>query len=178
MKKIVGLLAAVLLAPLLSSASAFAAPGSCATAWGSDLKTNYTVTSGGVVQGAGGAGEALQVRTGTDACWDRVVIDLAGPPGGANYNVAYVDDVTREGSGDVVAVPGAAKLQVSMLNPVTPGFDGPGSVTGYPTLRSVVYASDSEGLALGIGVRAHLPFRVFTLTGPNRVIVDIAHRWT
>ena len=33
---------------------------------------------------------------------------------------------------------------------------------------------------IGLGVRARLPFRVFTLTGPgsgSRLVVDVAHRW-
>jgi hypothetical protein len=33
-----------------------------------------------------------------------------------------------------------------------------------------------EGLTVGVGVRAPLPLRVFTLTGPDRILVDVAHR--
>ncbi|MFC4942531.1 AMIN-like domain-containing (lipo)protein [Pseudonocardia sp. GCM10023141] len=166
MKKIVGVLTAALLASLLSGATAIAAPGSCDTAWGSDLRSVL----------AGATAEVQQVRAGTDTCWDRVVIDLAGPASG--YHVQYVDEVTREGSGAVVPVPGAAKLQINLNNPVPSTFDVNVAVDGYPTLRSVVYAGGFEGLALGVGVRARLPFRVFTLTGPDRIVVDIAHRWS
>ena len=31
-----------------------------------------------------------------------------------------------------------------------------------------------------LAVRAHLPFRVFTLAGPgdnNRLVIDVAHKW-
>jgi len=52
--------------------------------------------------------------------------------------------VRREGSGDVVAVPGAATLQVSLLNPISSTFDKAIATDGYPTLRSVVYAGDFE----------------------------------
>jgi hypothetical protein len=34
--------------------------------------------------------------------------------------------------------------------------------------------------ALGLGVRARLPFRVFTLDGPgsmSRLVIDVAHHW-
>jgi hypothetical protein len=40
----------------------------------------------------------------------------------------------------------------------------------------VVYAGDLEGATVGLGVRERLPFRVFTLTGPDRLVVDVAHR--
>jgi hypothetical protein len=167
-KLFVAVLTAALLTLLPSCASAEAAPSSCATAWGSELE-----------HAAGGGGEVQRVRTATDACWDRVVIDLAGPATSpAGYHVGYVDEVRQEGSGDVVPVPGAAKLQVSLLNPVSPTFDAPGAVDGYPTLRSVVYTGDFEGLGMGIGVRERLPFRVFTLSGPDRIVIDIAHHWT
>jgi hypothetical protein len=55
-------------------------------------------------------------------------------------------------------------------------------VRGYPTLRSVVYGGSFEGYTtFGVGVRARLPFRVFTLDGPgrgSRIVVDVAHRWS
>ncbi|MDQ1596268.1 MAG: hypothetical protein QOH40_2824, partial [Arthrobacter pascens] len=33
---------------------------------------------------------------------------------------------------------------------------------------------------LGLGVRARLPFKVFTLAGPgsgSRLVIDVAHHW-
>ena len=55
------------------------------------------------------------------------------------------------------------------------------NVAGYQTLRQVVYAGIFEGYtSIGLGVRARLPFRVFTLDGPgsgSRLIVDVAHFW-
>ena len=55
------------------------------------------------------------------------------------------------------------------------------NVAGYRTFRQVSYAGSTEGAAwVGIGLRARLPFRVFTLTGPgagSRIVVDVAHRW-
>jgi hypothetical protein len=44
-----------------------------------------------------------------------------------------------------------------------------------------VGAGSFEGLTtIGLGVRAKLPFRVFTLNGPDghsRLVIDVAHRW-
>ena len=55
------------------------------------------------------------------------------------------------------------------------------AVTGFSTFRQVSWAESQEGLtAVGLGVRARLPFRVFVLDGPgagSRVVVDVAHRW-
>jgi hypothetical protein len=46
----------------------------------------------------------------------------------------------------------------------------------------VVYAGSFEGMTtFGVGTRARLPLRVFTLAGPGghrQVVLDVAHRWT
>lgn len=55
------------------------------------------------------------------------------------------------------------------------------AVGGYDTFRQVAFLGTFEGeTQIGLGVRARLPFRVFTLTGPgagSRLVVDVAHRW-
>jgi hypothetical protein len=42
-------------------------------------------------------------------------------------------------------------------------------------------AGSFEGqTTIGLGVRARLPFRVFTLDGPgngSRIVIDVAHHW-
>lgn len=52
---------------------------------------------------------------------------------------------------------------------------------GFRTLRQVSFAGSSGGFTnFGVGVRARLPFRVFTLPGPgtgSRLVIDVAHRW-
>ena len=55
-------------------------------------------------------------------------------------------------------------------------------MTGWSTFRQIKLVGPSfEGVTqFGLGVRARLPFRVFTLTGPGsmtRVVIDVAHRW-
>jgi hypothetical protein len=49
------------------------------------------------------------------------------------------------------------------------------------TFRQVVFDGTFEGQTqIGLGVRARLPFRVFTLAGPgggSRLVIDVAHRW-
>ncbi len=132
------------------------------------------------------------VRTGRHTCYDRVVFDIAGgAPHG--WRVEYVDQVRQDGSGNVINVPGAAKLQVVLNHGVHDHDDndrlaftkpiGPvANVSGYSTLRSVVYAGSFEGqTTFGIGTRARLPHRVYVLNGPDaasRIVVEVAHRWT
>ncbi len=63
----------------------------------------------------------------------------------------------------------------------TPGRSLVG-VAGFRTFRQVLGAGAFEGVSsIGIGVRARLPFRVFTLAGPgshSRLVIDVAHLWT
>ncbi len=129
------------------------------------------------------------VRTGQQSCFDRMVVDLNGPVTG--YTVQYVPEIIQDGTGFTIPVQGKARLQV-IVN--APSYDSVGNVTynpaaraelsnvaGYQTFRQVVYAGSFEGsTSIGLGVRARLPFRVFTLEGSgsgSRLIVDVAHFW-
>lgn len=169
--------------PVTAAAAPSPAPAAaarCATAWGS---------TGEWVEAMGRA-PLVAVRTGRHDCFDRVVFDLAGPAAG--YRVEYVDQVLQPGSGAVLPVPGGARLLVNVNHPA---YDDAGNATlpatpgrpvadvgGYSTLRSVVFGGSFEGATtFGVGVRARLPFRVFTLDGPgsgSRVVLDVAHRWS
>ena len=67
-----------------------------------------------------------------------------------------------------------------MFTPANP--DELVNVTGWSTFRQIKLVGASfEGVTqFGLGVRARLPFHVFTLTGPGsmtRVVIDVAHRW-
>ncbi|MET3206800.1 UNVERIFIED_ORG: hypothetical protein ABIB21_003623 [Arthrobacter sp. UYEF13] len=130
------------------------------------------------------------VRTGQHYCFDRMVVDLNGPVAG--YTARYVPVVVQDGSGFSIPLLGSAFLQVTVN---APSYDvETGNVTyspaakaelsnvaGYQTFRQVAYAGSFEGYtSIGLGVRARLPFRVFTLDGPgsgSRMVVDVAHFW-
>jgi hypothetical protein len=112
------------------------------------------------------------------------VVDVTGPVDG--YWVSYVDQITADPSGIPIPVRGGARLAITVQ---APAYDDNGDMTyhfadrnelvsvgGYQTFRQVVYAGSWEGTtSLGLGVRARLPFRVFTL--PGRVVIDVAHFW-
>jgi hypothetical protein len=105
---------------------------------------------------------------------------------GDSYYVTYTDEVTHVGSGEPVPLRGGAKLFVMAYSPSydeksNPTYTPPSptevvNVTGYQTFRQVAWAGSWEGTTdLGLGVRALLPFRAFTLSG--RLVVDVAHQW-
>ncbi len=155
-----------------------AAP-SCRITWGSVAKAGGSPSSDPLVA----------ARTGRHECFDRVVFEFNGPADG--FRVEYVPEVRTDGGGRRLAVAGGAVLRVHLAANV---FDQLGhlhydrrsgdlvaNVKRYRTLRDVVYAGCFEGrTTFGVGVRARLPFRVFTLPGPgshSRIVLDVAHRW-
>ena len=156
----------------LTGPTASAATPYCGIHWGSLDKVNPTMV----------ASPFTAVRAGRHECFDRIVVDLAGPAAG--YRVGYVPTVHEDGSGFEIPLRGGAYLQVVVL---APAYYAPANrhevvdVSGYRTLRQVAWANSFEGqTTLGVGVRARLPFRVFTLDGPgsgSRVVLDVAHQW-
>ncbi len=159
---------------------AFAA-GGCSTAWGSLTK------SAGVMTG----NQITNLRSGRHQCYDRLVVDMQGNGKAAGYTVRYVTSVHQEGSG-VVPLRGGAKLQITAL--ATTYDSGTGVITydpanpseavnvsGYDTFRQVAMAGSFEGqTTIGLGVRARLPMRTFTITDPahhQRLVIDVAHHW-
>jgi hypothetical protein len=155
------------------------------------------ITWGSLAKGHSGFDPAYDhltgVRAGQHACFDRLVIDLGGADGFDAYDVRYVSQVTQDGSGHVVPLRGAAKLQIVLSSMP---YDSAGRITyapanraelvnvsGYRTFRQVAWAGAYEGkTTLGLGVRARLPFRAFVLRGPagsgvTRLVVDVAQAW-
>lgn len=166
------------LAALVLPATAQAAPY-CGITWGSLPK--QAGNSAPAVPGT----ELTAVRAGQHACYDRLVLDISGATRVGSYRVEYVLAVHADGSGAVVPLRGGAFLQISVgvnNNIVPPVNHGDvANVTGFRTFRQVAAAGAFEGYTSeGLGVRARLPFRVFTLAGPGnsvRVVIDVAHAW-
>jgi hypothetical protein len=171
-------LAGALLAPTAAGAST-----SCSQVWGSlpesrAASTNLQVTD---------------VRSGSHACFDRLVIDLRGPARPVSYDVRYVSAVVAD-QGVPLSLRGGADIKITLG---APAYDEQGnatyvpasrtdavSVSGYPTFRQVRWAGSFEGKStIGLGVRARLPFRTFTLLGSSgddgavRLVIDVAHSW-
>ncbi len=160
-----------------ATAATSAAPY-CGIRWGSLPKSSPTTVTSPVTN----------VRAGRHACFDRLVIDVRGKAPG--YTVRYVSTFTGQASGLPIALRGGAKLAVTVNAPAhtaagTPTYTPRNRsevvpVTGWTTFRQVRWDSSFEGYtSLGLGVRARLPFRTFTLTDgtTSRVVIDVAHRW-
>ncbi|TYK44044.1 AMIN-like domain-containing (lipo)protein [Actinomadura decatromicini] len=168
-----GLLTFVVSAALLGGLGT-SASAACDTTWGSLPKGTLSGHSEGPLE---------RVRTGSQSCYDRLVIEVAGS--GFGYRTEYVDQVLQEGSGKPVPLRGGAKLRVIVQAAAATGFPASSpnlaDVTGYTTFRQVAGAGSFEGqTTIGLGVRARLPFRVLTLPrdgGGTRLIVDVAHTW-
>ena len=178
----VSVLAALgVVAPAQAGASPY-----CGITWGSQPKSASAPADREVL---------YDVRAGRHACFDRLVVDVGGQDTTfGSYSVRYVPVVRQDGSGDAVPVRGAADLEIVVR---APAYDEQGrptylpanrreavDVAGFRTFRQVAYAGSFEGsTTLALGVRARLPFRVFSVTGtPNsdgtpRLVIDVAHRW-
>lgn len=161
--------AGTLLATPAAATTATASATTCSTAWGSLAKTSSPMATGRVTG----------VRAGRHACFDRLVVDMTGRAPG--YDVRYVSTVYADGSGFPVPVSGGARLAVVVRKGATSVPAMP-SVAGFTTFRQVRWAGSFEGqTTLALGVRARLPFRVFTLydaaTNRSRFVVDVAHTW-
>lgn len=162
-----------------ASPAADAAVAKCPTGWGS-LPEASTYR---------GPGTLTDVRAGRHACFDRIVFDVQGKPSWSR--VEYVANVHTPGEGKLVPLRGTAKLRVVLS---VPAHDNAGratynppnrkelvNVAGYRTFRQAALAGSFEGeTTVGLGVRARLPFRVFTIASSSttsRVVVDVAHSW-
>ena len=160
---------------------------SCAVTWGSLAKQGPAT---GPVAGA----LLSNVRAGAQTCYDRLVIDIRGTSSMKSYRAEYVSQVTEDPSGRPVPLRGGAFLQIAVgASDHTAGGTltyAPANrrelvnVSGFSAFRQVAWAGSSEGMSsIGLGVRARLPFRVFTLTGipgsttGTRVVIDVAHSW-
>ena len=131
------------------------------------------------------------VRAGRHPCFDRLVLDYAGDVDG--FQVQYVSAIDGIGLPRPVDLRGGALLEIVVQTPY--GEDAPSffsaynppnrtelvNVSGWRTFRQVALVEVWESqVTLGLGVRARLPFRVFTLDGPgqgSRIVIDVAHRW-
>lgn len=163
------------LTALALAVPAQAAAPYCGITWGSLAKSGST--SSPVTGAAVGA-----LRAGRHDCYDRLVLDVHGTTSLATWRAEYVRAVTEDPSGRPVALRGGAFLQISVG--ATQGYRSSGElvpVTGFSTFRQVASAGSFEGVtSIGLGVRARLPFRVLTFSGPGnttRVAIDVAHAW-
>jgi hypothetical protein len=126
----------------------------------------------------GDAPKLVDLRAGRHAGFDRVVFQIDGPM--PWYSFQYVPVVRLDGSGEPLKLRGSAFLEV-VLRAATDDDGRPVLKTtrlrpDFPALREVNAPFSYEGqTTAGVGVSQRVGFRVFELTGPNRIVLDLAH---
>ncbi|KFU76395.1 hypothetical protein SAMN04489729_8311 [Amycolatopsis lurida] len=123
------------------------------------------------------------LRTGQNPGFDRVVLDLtAGPAPAVRYDL--VDELIADGSGEIVWLTGEFFIAVTATPAAAHDDAGNSAYPGPQKFRTrnlrnvmaVAVTGDYEGtLSIGLGVRSRTPVTVFTLTSPNRVVIDVRH---
>ena len=121
--------------------------------------------------------QLVDVRVGEHDGFDRVVLELSGTatPG---WGVAWSDEAVAEGSGDVVPLEGDHVLTISASGTAMPdagSFEVPARLGPAGSVAEVQVNGWFEGYTqVFAGVEGdERPFRVFTLTDPPRLVVDI-----
>ena len=129
---------------------------------------------------------AVRVAAADPGDGSRVVFEFE--PNLPAYRIAYIEPpVTEDGSGDAIAVEGAAVLQVRLEDAagarlegerVIRTYTGPKRVPATGSAGVVIEAVDTgdfEGVVTwALGLRARAPaITVTTLTGPSRLVIDV-----
>ena len=106
--------------------------------------------------------------------YDRFVVRV-GSGGKPGYDVRYVSQIIADPSGNPVSLLGTKRLRVIIRNAT--GHTLPSTLTpGCSNLRQVKKAGDFEGVvSFGLGLRRKTGFRVFRLTAPTRIVIDVAN---
>jgi len=164
-----------------------AQPAGCPSGFDMSVKMSPPTTGGGMVLSTA---PITAYRAGRhDPCFDRLVVDVNGTPGG--FRVGYVNEITSDPKGDVLTVPGQARLLVTIGNPIRERAPFPQAgqaliptkrFASWVEFRSVIFAGSFENVtSLGLGVDEPRGFRAFTLPpGPGHphtgmIVVDVAH---
>lgn len=124
----------------------------------------------------------VDVRVAEVGGFDRIVLKFRGT-GTPGWVVNYVDEAILDGSGERVALGGAAVLDIYASGTTWPAPDyyrGPIRFTpeNAGAVEDVYVGGTFEGYTQVLaGIDGEpAPFRVFALTAPSRLVVDVVHR--
>lgn len=133
--------------------------------------------------GEGSCGVEVDMRTGVHEGYDRVVVEMSGD-GTPGWWADWVDVAVSLGKGEPVAVSGQYLLSVIGSGTQVPSsqaewdqlFKGPTQVTvGGLAVSEVWFDHTFESefqVVIGTGSQS---YRVFTLSTPTRLVIDVAH---
>lgn len=117
------------------------------------------------------------VRVGQQSGYDRFVVEFAnGEPASVTVTTQNSTDFTKSPSGLPTHLMGSygMTLRFNIADGHTQ-YTGPRDFKPvYPTLLEAQQLEDYEGyVTWGLGLSGHLPYRVFFLTNPSRLVVDM-----
>ncbi|MGH3933479.1 MAG: AMIN-like domain-containing (lipo)protein [Pseudonocardiaceae bacterium] len=120
------------------------------------------------------------IQTGVHPAFDRIVLGFSGPP--PQVSSRFVDELIQDGSGEIEWLTGAAFAEVRATPAQAHDDAGHSSHPGPRKFRTrdlanvmaVAITGDYEAyLTIGVGVRRQTWVKVFTLTGPTCVVIDV-----
>ncbi|HEY0500715.1 MAG TPA: hypothetical protein VGD48_33560 [Kutzneria sp.] len=131
--------------------------------------------AGAATQGADGP-QLTDIKVQANATFDRVELDFDTLP---VYSWQPTDELTADPSGKPYSLPGNTYISLVAQNSSSvPTYPGSRKFTT-PTLsnvRAVGITGDFERvLSFGIGLDHTATIHVSTLTGPNRLVIDVDH---
>jgi hypothetical protein len=115
-------------------------------------------------------------RVGTHAGYDRIVFEFAGTERPRLTVDVASPPFDQDASGLPVKVAGSVFLKLRLYDASGyPTYTGPDSFSpGYPNLIALVNTGDYEGYVTWIaGLNGPACYRIATLTGPTRIVVDV-----
>jgi hypothetical protein len=122
------------------------------------------------------------IRVGAHPTYDRVVLDVTNLP--SSYAYTPQDKLYYDPSGQPVNIPGRTFGALATQGATEHTDSGQLTYTGPQTfttpqltnVRAVAVIGDFEKvLSIGLGLRHAAHVHVFTLTGPNRLVIDVDH---
>ncbi len=137
-------------------------------------------------QGSGDAADAPQeiidVRVGEHDGYDRVVFDLSGDQPRLGWFAGFTNEAIEDPTGNPLDVDGDAFLQLG-INGIDWAREAPERYSGetidaddLEVVEEVVFGGLFEGQQqVLIGLDEETAYRVFTLSGPARIVVDVRH---
>jgi hypothetical protein len=160
-------------AAVLVASGGYAAPASATTGFGVNRVSVADPNTSPAQQP-----QLLAVSVGHHPAFDRVVFRFSSRAPG--YDVRYVRRVLADASGQPIRLSGNAFLAVTMHSVASGQAGKPDAPQGrqrprFPELREIVGSGDFEGhVSFGLGLTSKSGFRAFTLSNPDRLVVDVS----
>ena len=170
--------AAAAIAGLLLAATATAGSASAATLTASDSVRPSTTPA--AVPAAAAAASVVNARFGVHPGYTRIVLDVKGKLPGVK--VTRVSKLVYDASGKPVPLHGAYYLRITLTPAVEHNAKGASVYHGpklttlrLPHMKGFALIGDFEGVvSFGAALSDRGPIHVFTLTGPNRIVIDVS----